>query len=357
MLARRTARWPGIISPMMRVLYDAWDWAYRPQSPAAWHLARVLQRLPEDIEPLLALPQPLAVAVPWPVQVVALPNSAWGRLRWEQWVLPRLARRHGVHLLHLFHGVPLVSPVPTVHEGALPAAPPQAPLALRLRMALARGGLSQPTTRHLGNDIDGRVTLPLPVNPPPALPDAKVPVRRYVVAYGPWDEEALGLLLRGWGWVAQSLGDDVALYLLGLDQDQHDLVTQWRREVPWETQIRTVPLAPWEALGALQRAEALLQVGWAPYREEVVGAALGLGVPIVGEERAPLPALLGPAGYLVPPGDHRALGGALIAVLVEEHLAADLRQRSLQRAQWWAQRGKAPGLAEVYRQTMAARHP
>ena len=336
---------------MIRVLYDAWDWAYRPQSPAAWHLARLLQRLPEDIEPLLALPQALAETVPWPAQVVALPDSAWGRLRWEQWVLPSLARRHRADLLHLFHGVPLASPAPVLHEGELPGTPPDAPLALRLRAALARGGLSRPSSWRVEDDGSEAP----PVDPPPALPEEKTPARRYVVAYGPWDGEALGLLLRGWGWVAQSLGDEVMLALLGLDQVQQGLLAQWLREVPWEAEVRALSLTPWEALGALQRAEALLQVGWAPYREEVVGAALGWGVPIVGEERRPLSALVGPAGYLVPPGDDRALGGALIAVLVEEHLAADLRQRGRQRAQLWAKQGAAPGLAEVYRRLVTAR--
>jgi len=172
---------------------------------------------------------------------------------------------------------------------------------------------------------------------------------RYVAAYGPWKTEDLAALLQGWGWVAHSLGDEIALYLFGLREPQHALLQEWLSGLPWPVQVQAAALPPWDALGALHRAEALLQVGWSRYQPEVVGAALALGVPVVGFEVAPLAAMVGPAGYLVPSGDQRALGGALIAVLVEEHLAADLRQRALQRAKAWPPGAFRRRLSALYR--------
>ncbi len=333
---------------MIRVLYDAWDWVYEPHGPAAWRLARLLPRLPEGITPLLALPGHLPSSPPWPQVVVEVPQTPWGRLRWEQWVLPRLARRNKVTLLHVFHGPPLWSPVPVVHDGVLPDTPAEATFPMRLRASLARGGATQAQAFPQAFEKAFQAWPP-PIDPPPALPEERLVAARYVVAYGPWEESGLATLLQSWSWVAQGLGAEVTLYLLGLRPHQERLVQKWLDKVPWSAQVQALKLPPWEALGVLRRAEALLQVGWSRYHAEVVGAALALGVPVVGLEVPPLAALLGPAGYLVPPEDDRALGGALIAVLVEEHLAADLRRRARQRAQAWPNGAFAQSLTNWYR--------
>ncbi len=299
----------------MRVLYDAWDWAYAPTSPAARRLARLLERLPAEVEPVLALPAAPAFATAHTVHLHPTPNTPWGRLRWEQRLLPYLARRLGASILHAFHGVPWRSPVPVVHDGIPPSA--HGPLPQRLRAALAQAGRS--TAQPLAG-------LPPPYHPPsapPTLHDAA----SWVLAYGPWDDTTLLQMLRAWAWAAPAIGEGTSLALYGLSPAQTARLREWLAEAPWRETVRPLPaLPPTAALGLLHQAVALLQVGWRAHAEETIGAALALGVPIVGEERPELNALVGPAAYLTPPGDARTLGAALITVVVEESLAEQLRR-------------------------------
>jgi glycosyltransferase involved in cell wall biosynthesis len=59
-------------------------------------------------------------------------------------------------------------------------------------------------------------------------------------------------------------------------------------------------------------------------------------------------ALVGPAAYLVPQGDARLLGAALITVLVEEEVAQKLIQEGRQRVAAWSLPAFAAGLAQAY---------
>ncbi len=334
----------------MRVVYDAWDWVYAPQSATARRLARLLQRLPAGVAPVVALPGEPPWAVPWPTVVAPTPATAWGRLRWEQVTLPRLARQQGAQVIHAFQGVPLGGRVPVVQDGAWLEKDAPTALAARLRWALAQGGAQRAQALVPFGEPPQPGAFPPPLNAPPKSPKLTLPTP-CVVAYGPWTDEGFARLLRGWRWVALSLGDEATLCLVGVTPAQRQALQEALEASPWQERIQVLAsLPPWEAYAPLHQAAALLVMEMPPYWQETVGAALALGVPIVGEERPELTALLGPAGYLLPPGDDRALGGALIAVLVEEHLAADLRARSQRRAQDWPPGAFAAALVALYRQ-------
>ncbi len=340
----------------MRVLYDAWDWIYHPQSPAARRLARLVARLTPAVEPVLALPAEPEEPPPWAYRVIPLPNTPGARLRWEQWVLPRLARQVGAQALHLFQGAPWWSKVPVVVDGP-EANPAGLRGAQRLRAALSQGALRLGHALHLPPVVAAAPwpeQRPRPVDAPPQ-PPSKEEGEPCVLAYGPWDQQAWVRLLRGWRWVTQGMGEEACLTLVGLSEAQrHALIHA--RQAPLAPRISPAPpVPPWMTPSLLHQAKALLQVGLPPYWEEVVGAALALGVPVVGEEQPALAAFLGSAGFLVPPEDHRALGGALIAVLTEEPLRASLRAQGWPRAgaeetqalvAWWmaVYRGAAGGL-------------
>jgi hypothetical protein len=100
----------------IKVLYDGWPLIDQPNSPAALHLLAILARLPEAVQPVVALPDtPPAWLGQTPVHVQRIANTPYARLRWEQRVLPRLARQIGAALLHLTSTrVPLLDPAISV---------------------------------------------------------------------------------------------------------------------------------------------------------------------------------------------------------------------------------------------------
>ena len=66
-----------------------------------------------------------------------------------------------------------------------------------------------------------------------------------------------------------------------------------------------------------------------------VRRALACGKPVVAAEGALASALVGPAAYLAPMDDPRALAAALITVVVEEEVAENLSKAACQRASAW----------------------
>jgi glycosyltransferase involved in cell wall biosynthesis len=60
--------------------------------------------------------------------------------------------------------------------------------------------------------------------------------------------------------------------------------------------------------------------------------ALACGTPLVASNASSLPELIGDAGFAVDPADVPALAGAILACLVDDHLAAELRRRGPQQA-------------------------
>jgi glycosyltransferase involved in cell wall biosynthesis len=77
--------------------------------------------------------------------------------------------------------------------------------------------------------------------------------------------------------------------------------------------------------------------------------ALACGTPLVAANTSSLPELIGDAGFALDPDDAQGMAGAILACLVDEPLAAELRRRGPQQAArfTWAQ---------TARQTLAAYH-
>jgi glycosyltransferase involved in cell wall biosynthesis len=60
--------------------------------------------------------------------------------------------------------------------------------------------------------------------------------------------------------------------------------------------------------------------------------ALACGTPLVASDTSSLPELIGDAGFAVNPDDVQAIAGAILACLVDDHLAAELRRRGPKQA-------------------------
>jgi glycosyltransferase involved in cell wall biosynthesis len=95
-----------------------------------------------------------------------------------------------------------------------------------------------------------------------------------------------------------------------------------------ESSVRVVERVVPDDLPAVYRgAEAFLLAGGKDGGDELC-AALACGLPIVGTETPKAASLLGPSGYLVPPGDARRLGAACLTVLVEPAMSERLRSEA-----------------------------
>ena len=63
-----------------------------------------------------------------------------------------------------------------------------------------------------------------------------------------------------------------------------------------------------------------------------------------------LDARAGPAGYFAPTEDARALGAAVITLMVNEEVAEAIRQSATQRSSQWHSEQFGQRLREIYRQ-------
>ena len=81
--------------------------------------------------------------------------------------------------------------------------------------------------------------------------------------------------------------------------------------------------------------------------------AMACGSPVVAANTSSLPEVVGDAGLLVPPGDPDALAVAMTRVLEDADLAADLKQRGLNRAKLFTWEATAAKSLAVYRAVAA----
>jgi glycosyltransferase involved in cell wall biosynthesis len=202
--------------------------------------------------------------------------------------------------------------------------------------------------------VDGRF------RPDPGPDDDEIRQRyglpaRYVLYLAGHDERKnVASLVEAFATVAQA-DDDVTLVIGGRLPDRDD--------PPF--------FDPRPLVNALGLAPDVLFLGWVdeahkpalyrgaacavfPSRYEGFGLpvleALACGTPMVASNAASLPELIGDAGFAVDPSDIRCLAGAILACLVDEPLAARLRQRGPQQAARFRWTQTAQQTVAIYQQ-------
>lgn len=373
------------MSPI-KVLYDGWPLIDRPNSPAALHLLAILARLPEAVQPVVALPDtPPAWLKGTPVHVQRIANTPYSRLRWEQHALPRLARQMDASLLHLTSTrVSLLDPAISVvspcefdlwnSPGGEDWSISPKPLGQRLRESLGRGGFSRAGRAFWPSDLPAPdwpinwISLPPTVSPDfipgpgggrqtgsdgtsllqSELPGQDLP-ETYILYHGPGGSDQLRRLLQAWKWAAAALGDLYPLLAVGLDGRSGKNLVEIAREDRLEDSLRVLPPLSPAALAPLYQGCAALfhPAPIAPWGGPE-RLALACGKPVVASENVFSDALFGPAAYLAPAGDGRALGAALITVVVEDSVAEKLSQAARQRAETWLSQDFGQQLYEAY---------
>lgn len=275
-------------------------------------------------------------------------EGPWQTLRFEQLELPRCLRSSGADLLlMLYRAAPLGSSVPVALLEVLGQAEPMQGIGGRLLQAARAAGVQGARAHVAYSDMR-------PTNSPArelqkidpwvhpdfrALSEAEdrhvatthgLPYS-YVIAHGisPLDVQAL---LASWTWVDGSVGDTVPLAVLVSEGREREI---WERGVERMNLGHSVSLlkgVQFNELPAIyRRAEAMLQ-GAHAVQHQLLRWALACGVPVTGFETTAAADVLGSAGYLVNPGDSRALGAACLTVIVEPEVRDRLRKEGLVRA-------------------------
>jgi len=318
-----------------------------------------------------------------PVEWWTPPAAAWksnaGKVAFEQVVFPRACRRWGADVAHVpYWGSPLRPAVPTlvtVHD-LIPLLLPayRGGLLVRLYTRLVSAAARRASlvlTDSLASKADIEVHLRLPAGrvravylavdgrftPEPHAQDAAVRrhyrlPHRYVLYLGPHDvRKNVAGLLEAFQIVARA-DADVQLVVGGrLPEASNPPLYDPR------------PLAHTLGLDGL-----VMFTGWVaeehkpafyrgatcavfPSRYEGFGLpvleALACGTPLVASSAASLPELVGDAGFALNPDDVQGMAGAMLACLVDETLAGELRLRGPRQAarfRW----------TETARQTLAA---
>ena len=356
----------------MRIAINAW-FLEQPGTGSGQYLRGLLRALPgvaAGHQFLLVAPPGVAgsQASDLDIEYYPLDSRLWtgklGKVLFEQVAFPRACRRWGADVAHVpYWGSPLRSPVPTVvtiHD-LIPVLLPAYRDGLLVRLythlvstSARRAALVLTDSLASKRDIEARLGLPSDgvrciylapherFTPDQKPDDAAIRQRydlpdRYVLYLAGHDvRKNVATLVQAFSIVAQA-DDDVVLVIGGRLPERADPVLYDPRPQVEELGIKEdVQFIGWvdEAHSpALYRGAACAVF---PSRYEGFGLpvleALACGTPLVTSDTSSLPELLGDAGFAIDPDDVDSLTGAILACLVDEPLAAELRRRGPKQA-------------------------
>jgi glycosyltransferase involved in cell wall biosynthesis len=336
------------------------------------NLVYYLNRLVTDLEITLIVPElsgePEPADVPPSVRVkkVAARPGHLGKVLFEQRQFPAACREVGATLAHVpYWGGPLQSPIPlvvTVHDLTTLLVPEyrrsaRARLYNALVSASARGA-TQVITDSFASKLEimdelgiaeERVTaVYLAVGPQftpkeNSLVDMAV-LRKYdlpdfyVLYLGGYEvHKNVTTLLLAWTYVGQAMGQEYPLILAGKKPVQPSPIfpdyDEYIKRLGIEQYVRWIGFVDEEDKPVLYRnAETFVF----PSRREGFGLpvleAMACGTAVVTSDSTSLPEVVGDAGFTVDPDDARGLAGAIISTLIQDNLAAEMRQKSLAQA-------------------------
>jgi glycosyltransferase involved in cell wall biosynthesis len=354
-------------------------------------LVYYLNRLVSDVELTLVLPKTAVLPddIPPSVrvkQVVVRPGHV-GKVLFEQIQFPRACAEVGADVAHVpYWGGPLRSPVPlvvTVHDLTTLLVPEyrrgfKQRLYNALVSASARGASHIITDSfsskldivdHLGIAEEGITAVYLGVGSqfsPKGNDLLEMAVLRkydlpdfYILYLGGYElHKNVINLLHAFTYVAQALGEDYPLVLAGRkptapsatvpDYDDYIQRANLGKSVRWLGYVEE------EDKPTLYRnAETFVF----PSRYEGFGLppleAMACGTPVVTSDSSSLPEVVGDAGFAVDPDGVREMAGAIIATIIQENFAAELRQKGPVQAAKFSWETTATETALIYERVLA----
>lgn len=379
----------------MHIAFNGWFWdqPFTGSGQYLRHLVAALRQLDHGLRCTLVLPGhlrspsdvPAGVAV---VHASARPGGQVGKVIFEQRGFPGAVAALRPDIAHIpYWGGPLDSPVPqvvTVHD-VIPLSMPEyrsgalARLYFSLVTATAKGAThlitdsefsKQEIIARIGVPAERVTAIPLAVSPDfhPRLGadrDAEIRVKyalpeAYALYLGGFDvRKNVRALIAAYTYVGPSVGEEYPLVLVGKPPEQWgtprfpDLKAEIaaRPELgQWIRWIGPVDEADKPSVYRMARAFCF------PSRYEGFGfgplEAMACGTPVIAANASSVPELVGEAAYLVDPDDSRALGGAIIAVMIQDDLRESLRNLGLARATAFSWARTARETLAVYQQAV-----
>lgn len=350
----------------MQVLLDGWQLIYNPLSAAAFHVLEISQALQGDVGLVLALPAAKPAWLAEEVQVYEFhrSNSARNHLLWMQADMPRIARQVQADVIHTVQAaVPLFASQalfysPTEISGLNPKR--RMSVWERLDQAFGIGGLNravQIERKSIFNETEPPMDLVDGDRKENAFPfyereQGLVPQTPYFLYQSDGDWERLCFLLQVWSNTASHLGNLATLVIVCFDQSEQKQIKAHSSPEFFQTLQLYCDISPSYWVKLLKEAIALIQLVEEPIWGGTAWRAMVLGVPVVGFELSLLSEAIGPAGYLVPEEDGRALSAALMTLVVEEEVLKDLRAKASYQGQRWGKGNLRRGMLRLYRQVV-----
>lgn len=358
----------------MHIALNAFFWN-QPHTGSGQYVRQLvyhLNRYVSDLTITLVYPLPAGGQppqdVPPSVKVHNVPTRPGhlGKVLFEQWYFPRTGREIGADLLHVpYWGSPLQASLPivvTVHDLTTLLVPeysrtPAARLYNALVSASARGATHIITDSLASQkDIEQHLAIPAASITPIYLgvgeeytPDDNFLIdmavkqkynlpESYVLYLGGYAlHKNVATLLLAYSYVVKGLKSEYPLLLAGTPPS-----TVSPQFPDYQTIINQLELnnhVRW--LGFVDEADKPVVYRSAssfvfPSRYEGFGLppleAMACNVPVVTTNTPCLSEIVGDAAVTVEPDDERRMGGSIIATLIQEQLAQDLRQKGLKRA-------------------------
>ncbi len=373
----------------MRIVINGWFLVHDPYTGSGQYVRALLEWLPRvapehDYHVVLPGAAASIVQLPEAVSTHTAPVAAThvGKLQFEQATFPSVCKTLGASLAHVpYWAPPLRSPAPivvTVHD-LIPLLLPEYRGSRKVQVytslvaaATAGAALVLTDSHASARDIVQHLKLPeervraihLAAGPhytPKGEWQVDDPIRAgygieqegYVLYLGGFDtRKNVRGLLSAWTWASGSIGQGYPLILAGQlpapGSPHYADYLALAQELDIADTVRFIgPVAEAHKPALYRGATAFVY----PSRYEGFGLplleAMACGVPVVAGSGASLPEVVGSAGYLIPPDDTRAIGAALLTIVVEPSVHADLRARSLAQAQTfsWERTARETALA------------
>jgi glycosyltransferase involved in cell wall biosynthesis len=379
----------------MHIAFNAWFWdqPYTGSGQYIRQLVPALGQLDADLKISLIMPDRIKVPEGLPPGVEVIParvpsGGEIGKVLFEQRTFPAAAGKSGADIAHVpYWAAPLTSParlVVTIHD-VIPLSMPvyQGSLTARLYFSLvratARGAAHiltdsefsrQEIMARIGFPAERITAIPLATTPDchPRIGAERDPEIRekynlpdsYVLYIGGFDvRKNLRALLAAYTFVAASVGQEYPLVLAGKEPPRWGTrrFPDLRAEIAGlgiDQYVRWIgPVDEADKPGVYRLASAFVF----PSRYEGFGLgpleSMACGTPTIAADASSIPEVVGDGAYLVDPDDTRALGGVIIATLIQDDLREGLRNLGLARASHFTWQRTARETLDVYRQVMA----
>lgn len=376
----------------MHIAFNGWFWDQPNTGSGQYvrHLLAALRRVAPELDMTLVLPPHITAADDLPPNVSIITTGGrggnLGKVLFEQRTFPRMVSRAGADIAHVpYWGPPLSSParlvttildaiplvIPEYADGLLPR------LYTSLVTAAARGSTHILTISDAAKaDIVRQLGVPESVITTTYLAadeayhprigaerDAEVRAKyhlpdQFVLYLGGFDlRKQVKQLIAAWTYVSQAVGDEYPLVIAGREPNwgapMFPDARRYAAELEVDDTIQWIGYVDEADKPALYR---LASVFVYPSRYEGFGLpvleAMASGTPVVANDVSSIPEVAGEGAYLVPDGDSRTMGAAILALLLQEPLRETVIAQGLARATYFSWRKTARETLAIYERVM-----